>query len=227
MLAEADLATVAELMSGHRAAILLALLGGDPLGAGELAQRAGISPSLASSHLSRLLDGGLVAVQQHGRRREYRLAGGDVAAAIEAVLRIAPERTARGLRESARGQALRRARTCYDHLAGEVGVALTDSLHAHGLLSTADRGYRLTSAGEQRLEQLGLDLPELRARRRAFARPCLDWTERRPHLAGALGAAIADHALERSWLKRIAGTRAVRVTDSGARELRVVFGLNV
>ena len=227
MLAEADLSMVAELISGHRAGILLALLGGSALSAGELARRAGISPSLASSHLSRLLDGGLIAVEQHGRRREYRVASPQVAEALEAMLRIAPMRSATGLRESTRGQALRRARTCYDHLAGEVGVAITDSLQHQGMLHGSGDAYELTQVGERRLLELGLKIESLRAKRRAFARPCLDWTERRPHLAGSLGAAIAQHALQHDWLTRVPGTRAVRVTDIGALELRRAFGLNV
>jgi DNA-binding transcriptional ArsR family regulator len=227
MLADADLSTVADLMTAHRATILLALLGGRPLTAGELATRAGISPSLASSHLSKLLDGGLVAVEQKGRRRLYRLAGPRVAEVIEAMLTIAPDRAAAGLRESTRGAALRGARTCYDHLAGELGVALTDSLERQHLIETGDASYALTAAGERRLESLGIEVEPLRLQRRAFARPCLDWTERRPHLAGAVGAAIAEHALARRWVAFVPGTRALRVTDDGRRGFREQFALNL
>ncbi len=227
MLADADLSTVADLMTAHRATLLLALLGGRPLSAGELATRAGISPSLASSHLSKLLDGGLVAVEQKGRRRHYRLATARVAEVIEAMLTIAPARAAAGLRESTRGAALRGARTCYDHLAGELGVALTDSLERQHLIETGDGSYALTPAGERRLESLGIEVEPLRLQRRAFARPCLDWTERRPHLAGAVGAAIAEHALARRWVTFVPGTRALRVTDDGRRGFLEQFALNV
>ncbi len=227
MLADADLSTVAELMTAHRATMLLALLGGRPLTAGELAARAGISPSLASSHLSKLLDGGMVAVEQRGRRRHYRLAGPRVAEVIEAMLTIAPDRAATGLRESTRGAALRRARTCYDHLAGELGVALTDSLERRRLIETGDGSYALTAAGERRLESLGIDVGPLRRQRRAFARPCLDWTERRPHLAGAVGAAIAGHAQALRWVTPIPGTRALRVTDEGRQGFLQQFALNL
>jgi DNA-binding transcriptional ArsR family regulator len=227
MLADADLSRVADLMTAHRATMLLALLGGRPLTAGELAERAGISASLASSHLSKLLDGGLVAVEQDGRRRHYRLADRRVAEVIEAMLTIAPGRAAAGLRESTRGAALRGARTCYDHLAGELGVALTDSLERHHLIEPADASFALTTVGERRLDSLGISVDALRDQRRAFSRPCLDWTERRPHLAGAVGAAIADHALEQRWVAHVPGTRALRVTDEGRRGFLEQFALNL
>ncbi len=227
MLADADLSAVADLMTAHRATMLLALLGGHPLTAGELAARAGISASLASSHLSKLLDGGLVAVNQRGRERHYRLAGRRVAEVMEAMLTIAPDRSAATLRESTRGQALRAARTCYDHLAGELGVALTESLERQHLLAPGDGAYVLTPAGERRLESLGIEVGPLRHERRAFARPCLDWTERRPHLAGAVGAAIAGHALAHEWVSRVRGTRTLRVTEHGRRGFLEEFGLNL
>ena len=227
MLADADLSTVADLMTAHRATILLALLGGRPLTAGELAARAGISPSLASSHLSKLLDGGLVAVDQTGRQRHYRLAGPRVAEVIEAMLTIAPGRAATGLRESTRGAALQGARTCYDHLAGELGVALTDSLERQRLIDTGDGSYALTPAGERRLESLGIAVQPLRLQRRAFTRPCLDWTERRSHLAGSVGAAIAEHALAERWVTYVPGTRALRVTDTGRHGFLNAFALNL
>ena len=229
MLADGDLATLAELLSGHRATILLALLGGDALTAGELARRAGVSPSLASSHLARLRDGGLIDYSAHGRERAYRVASPLVAEAIEGLLRIAPSRRATGLREARTGEALRHARTCYDHLAGELGVAISDALTHRGLLRRPGDGdaYTLTDAGAAHLDALGLDVDGLRARRRAFVRPCLDWTERRPHLAGALGAGIADHALAHGWLARRPGSRALRVTEDGARGLRDAYGLNL
>ena len=227
MLADADLSTVAELMTTHRSTMLLALLGGRPLTAGELAERAGISPSLASSHLSKLLDGGLVAVEQNGRRRHYRLASPRVAEVIEAMLTIAPDRAAAGLRESRRGAALRGARTCYDHLAGLLGVGLTDSLQRQRLIAPADGSFGLTSAGERRLDSLGIAVDALRQQRRAFTRPCLDWTERRPHLAGSVGAAIAEHAMAQGWVARVPGTRALRVTDEGRRGFVEQFALNV
>lgn len=227
MLADADLAATADLMSGHRAALLLALVGGRPLAAGELAARSGISRSLASAHLSRLLDGGLVTAEPHGRQRHYRLAGPHVAEVIEAMLTLAPHRAARSLRDANHGDLIRHARTCYDHLAGALGVALTDALGRQGVIEADDDHYRLTGPGQRRLEDLGIDVDALRGRRRAFARPCLDWTERRPHLAGALGAGIAERFLERRWVTRMPSTRALRVTETGRQHLRDEFCLNL
>jgi hypothetical protein len=126
-----------------------------------------------------------------------------------------------------RGQAIVHARTCYDHLAGRLGVALTDSMQRRHLIAPADNAYTLTQAGRKHLETLGLDIDALRNQRRAFARPGLDWTERRPHLAGALGAGIAHLLLQQEWLKRLPSTRAVRVTDTGKRRLRDEFALNL
>lgn len=225
VLADADLAGIAELMTTHRATLLLALLGGRALSASELAARAQISPSLASSHLAKLLDGGLVAVEQHGRQRHYRLADPQVAEVIEAMLTLAPQRRASSLRESTRGKQISHARTCYDHLAGTLGVALTDALCHQQVIRAADGRYELTGLGEERLLEFGVDVAQLRRHRRALARPCLDWTERRPHLAGALGAAIAQRMLDLQWVKRLPHTRALRVTETGREQLRDQFAI--
>jgi DNA-binding transcriptional ArsR family regulator len=227
VLADADLAAVAALMGDvKRAHMLLALLGGEELAAHELAARAGASSSLASAHLSKLIDGGLLLAERRGRNRYYRLADRHTAEAIEALLAIAPQRRSRSLRESSRGEAIRHARTCYDHLAGELGVALTDSLEHQRLIGPHNRGFPLTPAGQKRLSGLGIDIDALQRGRRALTRPCLDWTERRPHLAGSLAAALASRLLELDWIRRRAGTRAVTVTDAGRRQLRAELGVN-
>ncbi|HEX3873231.1 MAG TPA: metalloregulator ArsR/SmtB family transcription factor [Solirubrobacteraceae bacterium] len=228
MLADADLAKVAALIGDPcRAAFLLALTGGDELSAGELAGRAGASSSLASGHLARLLDGGLVAAERRGRHRYYRLAGPDVARAIEGLMTIAPNRPATNLRESTRGEAIRRARTCYDHLAGRLGVGLTEALARDGVLVTGDDGWRLSGAGRDRLEAFGLDLDGLDRRRRTLIRPCLDWTERRPHLAGGLGAALAARILELGWVERLPETRALLITTDGAGQMLAEFAVEL
>jgi DNA-binding transcriptional ArsR family regulator len=227
VLADADLATVAALMGdAKRASMLLALLGGEELAAHELAARADATSSLASAHLAKLMDGGLLLAERRGRNRYYRLADRQIAEAIEALLTIAPQRRARGLRESSRGEAIRHARTCYDHLAGELGVALTDSLERQRLIGSHDDGFPLTPVGQERLSALGIDIDALRHRRRALTRPCLDWTERRPHLAGSLGAALATRLLELNWVRRRPDTRAVIVTEAGRHRLSAELGVN-
>jgi DNA-binding transcriptional ArsR family regulator len=228
MLADADLAMVASVIGDQRrASMLLALLGGEELAARELAARAGASSSLASAHLSKLLHGGLLEARRVGRERRYRIASPAVAQALEALLAIAPTRAARTLRESSRGQAIRRARTCYDHLAGELGVGLTEALQRQRVIIADDGAYSLTPSGEKRLQLLGIDTSELRKGRRALTRQCLDWTERRPHLAGALGAGISERLLELRWLRRVPSSRAVIVTSSGRRELQAHFALDL
>jgi DNA-binding transcriptional ArsR family regulator len=228
VLADADLAAVAALMGdGNRASMLLALLGGDELPARELAERAGVSSSLASAHLGKLTAGGLVVAERRGRNRYYRLTDRHIAQAIESLLAIAPGRRARSLRESNRGEAIRHARTCYDHLAGELGVALTDALLRGGLIGPPGEGFTLTPAGGQRLTGLGIDVEGLHAQTRVLTRACLDWTERRPHLAGSLGAAVATRLFELDWIRRRPDTRAVQVTDLGHRQLRTQLAINL
>jgi len=205
-----------------RAAILDALMAGGSLPAGELARRAGVAPSTASEHLSRLLEGHLVSCEAHGRERRYRLASHWVAEALEALARVAPPEQAHSLRASDSHAALRHARTCYDHLAGRVGVALTEALLARRLLLALDGSYAVTGRGERYLASLGVDIDRARAARRSFARACLDWSERRPHLAGSLGAALADALLAEKWLQRRADGRALIVTASGEAGLRAL-----
>jgi DNA-binding transcriptional ArsR family regulator len=220
VLADADLAAVAALMGEpRRASILLALIGGEELPAHELAARAGVSSSLASAHLAKLLDGELLVAERRGRNRFYRLSGRPVAEAIEGLLAIAPTRRAHSLRSASQGEAIRHARTCYDHLAGELGVALSDALEQHGLIGPPDDGFPLTPMGSDRLSALGIDVEALRGRRRPLTRSCLDWTERRPHLAGSVGAALATRLIELDWVRRRPGSRALAVTEPGRQAL--------
>jgi DNA-binding transcriptional ArsR family regulator len=228
--ADADIASVgAALAAEGRAAMLLALVGGDAISAGELARIGGRSPSGTTAHLQRLREAGLVVVEERGRNRFYRLAGPEVAEALEALSRIAPPRPVRTLRQSEAARALKQARTCYDHLAGELGVSVTEALVDARLLEHVGDAYTVTPAGHLWLGQLGLDLDALSRRRRSFARACLDWTERRPHLAGSLGAAIAATFFTRGFATRLPGGRAIALTQAGgewlARELGIPLTL--
>ncbi len=224
MIADADVAVPAALIGDPtRASFLLALADGEALPAGELARRAGVTASTASTHLAKLLNGRLVAAERRGRQRYFRLASPSVAGAIEALAVIAPKRPANSLREATRGEALVLARTCYDHLAGKLGVALAEALERNRLLTRSEERYELTGKGGSVLASFGLDLETLRLRRRAFARPCLDWSECRPHLAGALGAAFAERLFELGWIERAPTSRAVRITAAGRAGLRGTF----
>jgi DNA-binding transcriptional ArsR family regulator len=207
-----------------RAAMLDALLDGVPRSAGALAREAGVAPSTASHHLGRLLDAGLVVVEPDGRRRAFRLARPEVAHALEALALVSPPRPARTLRRATRAAAERAARTCYDHLAGALGVAVCDALLAAGAISPdGERAYALGPTAADTLAAIGVTPPP-RARR-AYAIRCLDWSERRPHLAGALGAAVADAMLARGWVARVKGSRALLVTDAGRAGLRAGLGV--
>lgn len=208
-----SLADVASLIGEPtRAAMLLALIGGEALPAGELARVADLSAAATSLHLAKLAAGGLITVRKEGRHRYYRLANGDVAHALEAlgIVGTAPPK-AHAL--TAEQIALRAARTCYDHLAGVTAVALAESFEKQRLLTVVDDAtYEVTPRGTRWFtEHLAIDVEELTRGRRLLARRCLDWTERRPHLAGALGAAVLERLLERRWATRAKKSRAVRL----------------
>jgi DNA-binding transcriptional ArsR family regulator len=216
---EADLARIAALLADRtRAAMLLALLSGRPMAASALADAAGASASLASAHLRKLVDGGLLVVEPVGRQRLYRLANA-VADAIEALLLLAPPDRVTSLRAAVRGQNLRRARMCYDHLAGTVGVALTEALAERGALVEEDGGYAVTANAPAVLAPIGVQVDRLDRLRRPLARRCMDWSERRHHLAGSLGAAVTSRLIEMGWLRLPEASRIVRVTAEGRRGL--------
>jgi len=226
-----QLASLASLLAdGTRAAFCLALLDGRAWTAGELARLARVAPSTATGHLARLVTGGLLVEQRQGRHRYVRLAGPHVAQLIEDLAAQAPPVPipAGSLRAAATSAAMARARTCYDHLAGRLGVLVTDAMTRTGLLDQ-DAGFAVTGAGMAWLRTtIGpAGATALAATRRPLARPCLDWTERRPHLAGAAGAALCRHALDRRWVERIGSQRALRVTDSGRRALRELLDLDL
>ena len=225
---DVDVAAAARLLSDTtRAAVVETLLDGRAMTAGELARAAGVSAPTASTHLRRMVDGGLVTVHAQGRHRYYRLVDERVGRAYEALAALAPPRPVRSLRQSRVSTQLRLARTCYDHLAGAVAVRLESSLTAGGVLVDGPDGYQLGDHGEQRLSRFGLDVPALQSSRRPFALHCLDWSERRWHVAGALGAALLGRMVELDWLGRRPGSRAVRLNDRGREGLQEAFGCDL
>lgn len=206
-----------------RTAMLFTLMDGRAFTAGELARAAGISAPTASSHLAQLCEGGLLSVARHGRHRYFRLAAPEIAAILEGLLVVTAHRLASRPATGPRDRAMRHARICYDHLAGEVGVALFARLVEQGHVHLAENGAQLTGPGARFFADLGIELPRRRAA--PTCRLCLDWSERRHHLAGAAGAALCRLALDRGWVRRIETSRALNVTPTGIAALRKHFAL--
>ncbi|MFM0739205.1 helix-turn-helix domain-containing protein [Paraburkholderia xenovorans] len=227
MNAQPNLSATAFLIAdAARAAMLMALADGRARPAGELAYAAGVTPQTASSHLAKLLDGGLVVVEKQGRHRYYRLADPQVALALESLASIGKPPTVRRKAPSRDAEKLRFARCCYDHLAGKVGVAITHTLTARGFLAAApDKRFEVTDAGRTWLRTLGLDIDATRPGRYGIARQCLDWTERQHHLAGPLGVALLELLCTKGWLMRNRASRSVQITPEGWTGLRQQFGL--
>ncbi len=227
---EPSIATVAALIGDTgRAAMLTALVGGRALPAGELAAAAGMSPPAASAHLAKLTDGGLLTVEREGRHRYYRLAGPGVAVILESLASHAGQLTWPGAARTPKARALRSARTCYDHLAGELGVAVATALEGRGLLAPADgKQLDVTPAGVKWFAAvLRIDTTALRPGRHGIACRCLDWTERRHHLAGPLGTQLLRRCYDLGWLTKTPGTRAVQLSPSGRDSLRQQLGIRV
>ena len=223
-----QLAEVAQLVGDPgRANILSTLMDGRALTASELASVAGVKPQTASSHLAKLVKRELLIVEKRGQRRFYRLATPLVAQMLEAIMTVAATGPPRFRPPSRIDSEMRRARTCYDHLAGELGVALTDAMiERRFVILDADAG-ELTTEGSNFLDNLGVDLASSGRNRRAVCRPCLDWSGRRPHLAGRVGAAIAHLGFERDWLRRRPVGRSVEITESGIVAFRQLFGAGI
>jgi DNA-binding transcriptional ArsR family regulator len=229
MIAEPNIAGIAALMGEpSRATMLVALLGKEALPATELASQAFISPQTASSHLSKLVAGKLLTVEQHGRHRYYRLASDEVGRAIESLAIIAPPPApAHNRQEDERLNTVRYARTCYDHMAGRVAVAITRVLEQREFLIRSGRAYEVTKGGKDWFRNLGIDTDILRTNRRAFALQCLDWSERQYHISGALGTALLDRLLNLKYIARARTPRCIRVTVEGTRALNRLLNLNL
>ena len=239
---DSDIAAIGALVADRgRCRILLALGDGRALPASRLADEAGVSPATASSHLRKLTDASLLTVETHGRHRYYRLAGPDVGRLIEALQQLAPVTPVRSLRQDTRARALREARTCYDHIAGRLGVTLMATMLDRGYLTGGDGSYdpertpgdhragyghevdyTLTPAGQEFLDEFGVQIPP----RRRLIRYCVDWSEQHHHLSGALGRGLLDRFVELGWIRRSSASRAIKVTDTGRSGLDQTFGIS-
>jgi DNA-binding transcriptional ArsR family regulator len=207
-----------------RAAMLALLFDGRALTATELTLAANVSPATASEHLAKLTAAGLVTCEKHGRHRYYRIASSEVADALEPLALLGSARPTPIRAPTLADRAFREARLCYDHFAGTLGVRTTAAMVERNFIVPRDRDYDLTGHGEAFCSEIGIDVERVRSKRRMFARQCLDWSERVPHLAGALGAAIANHAFEANWIERTNRRREIRVTETGRAELAKHFG---
>ena len=224
MISRYRLAEIAALFGDPtRAGIVTSLWDGRARPAGELARLAGVTPATASGHLARLVEGGVLRVEPRGRHRYYRIAGPGVADALETLGQLLSPKVA----SPANGvpEPLAQARMCYDHVAGRLGVGITEALLERRLLQWREQSFALSTAGRRWFERNGVDVGALERGRRPLLRGCLDWTERREHLGGALGAALARHLLEREWIRRARGTRARLVTREGRAGLSRTLGV--
>ena len=243
---DADIASIGALIADPgRARILLALGDGRALPASVLADEAGVVASTASAHLGKLVKGGMLRVERHGRHRYFRVSGPEVGELIEALARISPPAQVRSLKQGSNAQAVRFARTCYDHLAGMLGTQLMEAMLEKELLTGGDGvfdpdsarddrlaspgfdlDYRLTPSGVKELKAFGIDFDAL-PQRRPLIKYCVDWSEQRHHLAGSLGAAIATRMIDLGWVRRAQHSRAVHVSDNGYEGLRDLFGIEL
>jgi DNA-binding transcriptional ArsR family regulator len=224
-----EIAGVAALIGeSSRAAMLLSLLDGRRLAASALALRAGTSPTAASGHLAKLVAGGLLRVERAGRQRLYHVANEDVAHAMEALAVIAKPARVVALSQHIIASELHVARSCYDHVAGRLGVALTDALvRRRAIVLDGPSDFRVTRSGDAFFAGVGIDLAGVRAKKRHLARQCLDWTERRAHVAGALGAALRTCFFDRGWISRIPTSRALRITEAGRKAFIEEFAIEL
>ena len=228
MLRQSRLAEIGALIGDPgRANMLDALMDGRALTARELAAAAGVAPQTASGHLSRLTEAGLIAMEQHGRHRYHRLASAEVANLLESIAYFAArpsDRGQRAVRTGPRDAALRLARTCYNHFAGRLGVGIADAMLARGEIELDQDAGTVTESGREFLKRFGVAISPTAKAGRLFCRPCLDWSERRPHLAGALGVALTCRCFELGWVRRVEGTRALSITQKGREGFQRAFG---
>jgi DNA-binding transcriptional ArsR family regulator len=223
-----DIAEIAALMGDvARAHMLAALMDGRALTALELALAARVTPQTASSHLAKLTEANLLAMEKQGRHRYFRLASPRVAQALESVLTLAGDAPPRHRPVTRIDTEMRTARTCYDHVAGLLGVGIADALVARDAVRIEDDAGELTEEGADFLTRLGVDLTPRAKSKRIFCRPCLDWSERRPHLAGHVGAALCAHFLDADWVRKTRESRALKITPLGQQKFAELFGVDL
>ncbi|KWW20688.1 MULTISPECIES: helix-turn-helix domain-containing protein [Peribacillus] len=228
MNANPNVAMIATLVSeASRAAILTTLLDGRYHTTSELAYMAGIEPQTASFHLAKMVDVNIVTVEKQGRHRYYGIQNQEVAQVMESFLSIAPPIEIKSLKQASEAKAMRLARTCYDHLAGNLGVQLTESLVKMGVLYEDKNGFSVTEKGEAFFSNFQIDCKKIKKKRRSFTHKCLDWSERRHHLSGALGNALLERLLELNWIQRLPNTRAIKITPDGKKGLKETFFLQI
>ena len=228
MTANPNVAVVATLVSEtSRAAILTVLLDGRFHPASELAYMAGIKPQTASFHLAKMVDAKIVSVEKQGRHRYYGIRNQEVAQIMESLLSIAPPIEIKSLKQASENTAIRFARTCYDHPAGNFGVLLTDSLVKMGVINEEKQGFIVTEKGEGFFSNFQIDLEKLKKKRRSFSHKCLDWSERRYHLGGALGNALLERILELNWIQRMQKTREIKITIEGKKGFKETFSFDI
>ncbi|MCM0626153.1 ArsR/SmtB family transcription factor [Lysinibacillus capsici] len=223
-----NMAEIAALLGEtSRATILASMMDGRFHTASELAYMAAIKPQTASFHLAKLVEGKLIKVEKQGRHRYFQLAGEDIAQFLESFLAISPPPEVRSLKQSSQIKLLQDARTCYDHLAGKLGVQLTESMLKAGYLTLEGKQFVLTDEGILFFTTFGIDLTALKRKRRSFSHACLDWSERRYHLAGALGCELLNQFFNLGWLLRVPSIRAIKVTEKGKIGFKEVFHLDL
>jgi DNA-binding transcriptional ArsR family regulator len=228
MNANPNVAKVAILVSeASRAAILTVLLDGRLHPASELAYMARIKPQTASFHLSKMVDANIVTVEKQGRHRYYGILNSEVAQVLETLLSLASPIEIKSLKQASEDKAMRFARTCYDHLAGNLGVQLTDSLIKADVIYEEKNAFVVTDKGEEFFKAFHIDLEIVKKKRRSFSHKCLDWSERRYHLAGALGNALLERLFELKWVQRIPDTRAIKITSKGKNGFKDIFSIDL
>ncbi|MDP1512442.1 winged helix-turn-helix domain-containing protein [Paenibacillus sp. CMAA1739] len=228
MSTKSNVAMIASLVSEpSRAAILTALLDGRFHTASELAHMAGIKPQTASFHLAKMTEAQVVTVEKQGRHRYYGIQDPEVAQVMESLLSIAPPVPIKSFKQASENEAIRLARTCYDHIAGHLGVQIMSFFIQKGILSEDQDGLHITQQGEIFFADFQINLKNTRQKRRSFSHKCLDWSERRHHLAGALGKALLDRLFELHWIEHLPTTRAIRITADGKRGFKEVFEIEI